>query len=348
MRKETTEKDPFWAKTGMQPYRLIAGNQRTEYLLYELRERQAELEMQNEELLRTHVSSEEYKGCCTELSLVAPVGYLILTHDGLIDEINTIALELIGIEREKLLHRHFSVFVTADDVEHWYAFFSDAIKNNEQQNTWLTLKRSDATEFSVQLDCRPVKNGDKKPVLYITLTNIIESKLTEKNLREIDAHTLPMALPSAEMGSWDWDITSGRVIFNERWAKLRGYQLEEIEHHVDTWENGIHPNDFSTYHAALTAHLDNLTPFFQVEYRIRTLSGPLIWILNRGVVSKRDTMGNPLHMAGIEIDITKNKRNNEELRVVATAFEPQEESMTLTDSHDIGLDNFKPANDTYW
>ncbi|MGZ5573532.1 MAG: sensor domain-containing protein [Methylobacter sp.] len=332
MRKETIKKNPLWVETGGQRYHLLTGKGHTQDLLYEPPQHQTKLE----ELLRSHGALEESRDRYAELYDFAPVGYFTLTHDGLIDEINSTALELIGVERKKLLHHHFSVFVTAAYADHWHLFFSNAKKHYERQNTWLTLKRSDGTEIPVQLDCRRVINADKNPLLYITLTDITESQLTERALHEVEMHTLSMALASAEMGSWDWDITTGRVIFNERWAKLRGYRLEDIEPHVDAWENGIHPNDFPAYDAALTAHLENRTPFFQAEYRVRTLTGPLIWILNRGTVIKRDSKGNPLHMAGIEMDITERKRNDEELRIAAIAFESQE-GMIVTDPDGVIL-----------
>lgn len=319
MRKETIKKNPLRVETGRKRYRVLAEKCRTEDLLYELPGHQVELEIQNEELLRADAALAKSQDRYAELHDFAPVGCFVLTHDGLIDEINSSALELIGRERKKLLHHHFSVFVAAADVDYWHLFFSGLMKHYQQQNTWLTLKRGDDTEFPVQLDCRRVINGDKNPVLYISITQITEGQLAERVLPEDETRTLSMLPVRAEMiGSWDWDISTGRVVFNERWAKLRGYRLEEIEPHVDTWENGIYPNDFSVYHTALTAHLENRLPFFQAEYRIRTLSGPLIWILNRGIVIKRDIAGNPLRMAGIEIDITeRRRRNDEELHIVA-------------------------------
>jgi PAS domain S-box-containing protein len=316
MRKETTEKYPLRAETGRQRYHVLAGKCRTEDLLPG---HQGGLEIPNQELLYVPVASEQFRYRYAEFCDFASVGYLILTHDGLVDEINSTALQMIGVERKKILHHNFSVFVTAADVDHWHLFFSDVIKYCKRQNTWLTLKRSDDTEFSVQLDCQRVINSDKDPVFHITFTNVSGSILTAKTLREIGTHTFPMA--SSEVGSWDWDIASGRVIFNERWAKLHGYRLEEIEPHVDTWENGIHPTDFPVYQSALTAHLENLTLFFQAEYRIRTLSGPLVWILNRGTVIQRDSEGNALRMVGIEMDITERKRNENKCSMAAIAFE---------------------------
>lgn len=334
MRKETINKNSLWAETGGQGYRLLTGKHPIQDLRYELPQHQSEMEKQNEELLRSHSALEESRDRYAALYDFAPIGYLTLTHDGLIDEINSTALDLIGVERKKLLHHQFSVFVTAADADHWRLFFSTAKQNYQRQNTRLMLKRSDGTEFPVQLDCRRVINADKNPVLYITLTDITESQLAARALPEVDIHTLSRVLDNAEMGSWDWDIATGRVIFNECWAKLRGYRLDDIEPHVDTWEHGIYPNDFPIYEAALIAHLENRTPFFQAEYRIRTVSGPLVWILNRGIVIKRDSKGNPLQMAGLEIDITERKRKDEALRIAAIAFESQE-GIFVTDSNAV-------------
>jgi len=36
-------------------------------------------------------------------------------------------------------------------------------------------------------------------------------------LHDADTHTLAITLASAELGTWDWDITTGHVIFNEHW-----------------------------------------------------------------------------------------------------------------------------------
>ncbi len=300
----------------------------------EFRLRKTGLEKRNEELQRAHIDLEQSYDRYAAFYDFAPVGYLTLSHKGLITEINPAAVALFGLEHKRLLCRHFATFISAEDDNRWRLFFSAAINRDGRQNIELTLKRNDGTVFFVQLDCRRIMIEDKEPVLYVALTDITESKQQEAVLHEVETHILSMALASAKMGSWDWDITTGSVVFNERWAKLRGYRLEEIELDVDIWQNNIYPDDFAAYDAALTAHLEQRTPFFQAEYRIRTLSGPLIWILNRGIVVKRDSNGNPLRMAGIEMDITKHKHNDEELRIAAIAFE-SEEGMIVTDPNAV-------------
>ena len=279
-------------------------NHTAEELLYELQVHQVELEMQNDELRKAHVALEESRDRYIDLYDYAPVGYLLLTRDGLIEEINLTASKLLRESRRKLLNRHrrFAAFVIPTDADRWHLFFTGIMKRNERKSIELTLRRCDDTEFPAQLDCLCADS-----TLRITLTDITEIKKVEETLREVETHKLAIALASAEMGSWDWDIKTGQVIFNERWAKIRGYQLNEIKPHVSTWENGIHPEDFPAYHAALVAHLENQTPFFQAEYRVRTRSGSLVWVMNRGTVIKRDLEGSPLRMAGIEMDITERK-----------------------------------------
>ncbi len=337
MRKDTIEQNPLRQIAEVQRHLVLVKEPAVcpaDELLNERQMYQLEFQMQNEELRRAYIALEKSRDRYAELYDAAPVGYLTLSNKGLITEINSTAAGLLGLERNKSLHRLFAAFVSADDGDRWHHFFSDVMKHTQRKNTRLTLKRSDGVMFSVQLECHHVITGDKEPVLYITLTDIAESKHTEDILHEVETHTLSMALACAEMGSWDWDISTGRVIFNQRWAKMRGYRLANIEPHVDTWENGIHPNDFPSFHAALTAHLENRTPFFQAEYRVRTLEGALIWILNRGTVIKRDTQGNPLRIAGIEMDITERKHNDEELRIAAIAFESQE-GMIVTNPNGV-------------
>lgn len=161
-----------------------------------------------------------------EMYDVAPVGYLTLTHEGLIAEINLTAADLLGADRQELLSRCFDAIVTPQDGDSWHYFFSGVMEHHMRQAIELTLKRSDGAEFPVQLDCRYVMCGDQDSRLCITLTDITSGKQEHAALGEIEMNTAQI-LANAGLGSWDWDIKTGRVIFNECWAKLRGYRLEE-------------------------------------------------------------------------------------------------------------------------
>ena len=55
-------------------------------------------------------------------------------------------------------------------------------------------------------------------------------------LEQDDPRRLAWALEGTRLGLWDWDMVSGQTIFNERWAEIIGYRLEELQPTtIDTW-----------------------------------------------------------------------------------------------------------------
>lgn len=138
--------------------------------------------------------------------------------------------------------------------------------------------------------------------------DISDIKKEQQKVRQSEEH-FNLALRGADLGAWDWNIKTGEVIFSPRWAEMRGYKLEEIKPHVDTWTTGLHPDDLAHVQKALTDYHQGLIPEYEVEFRTLTKSGSWIWVLVRGKVFARDEHGNPTRMVGTELDITQRKKN---------------------------------------
>jgi PAS domain S-box-containing protein len=113
-------------------------------LLYELRVHQIELEMQNEELRRAQLETEEQRAKYHELFDLAPVGYLTLSEKDVVDEANFTAAHLLGVERRELVGRPFSPFVLAADQEVYYLHRRLLEKTGERQSCELRLQRPGA------------------------------------------------------------------------------------------------------------------------------------------------------------------------------------------------------------
>ncbi|HEY4785579.1 MAG TPA: CHASE domain-containing protein [Bacteroidales bacterium] len=137
------------------------------------------------------------------------------------------------------------------------------------------------------------------------IANQLTSELRESETR------LRFAIEGSKLGTWDWDIKTGRVVFNEYWATMLGYTPEEIEPYVQTWENMIHPDDKAGVMLALNKHLKGEIDSYQAEYRIRSKSYGWKWILDIGRVTQRNTLGNPLRVVGTHSDITERKQDEE-------------------------------------
>jgi PAS domain S-box-containing protein len=125
---------------------------------------------------------------------------------------------------------------------------------------------------------------------------------------------LEMAFHGAGLASWDWDIETGAVSYNERWAQIRGYSLHEVAPHISSRMDGIHPEDLPLVEQQLKACLAGQIVEYEAEMRVHTCAGEWTWILDRGRVIERNEQGKPLRMAGVEIDITARKRGELELK----------------------------------
>jgi PAS domain S-box-containing protein len=119
---------------------------------------------------------------------------------------------------------------------------------------------------------------------------------------------LDRVIAGAQLGLWDRDIPTGHVTFNRRWTEMLGYALEEVEPHERSWQRLIHPEDLHRVTSALDAHLQGLTPFYEIEHRLRTKDGGWKWVLTRGSVVQRDKDGRPMRVSGTHIDLTDRKQ----------------------------------------
>ena len=117
-----------------------------------------------------------------------------------------------------------------------------------------------------------------------------------------------------DLGSWQWDIDLGTLIFNDKWAKMLGYTIDELSpYSIDIWHKLIHPDDFKTMEDSLLAHFDGKSPQYYCEIRLLHKSGQWVWVRHIGKVTLRSNKGAPLYMTGIHQDISDYKKNELEL-----------------------------------
>lgn len=124
-----------------------------------------------------------------------------------------------------------------------------------------------------------------------------------------DTHRMEAILEGTNVGTWEWQIDTGKTIFNDRWAEVLGYSLKEIEPtNFETWEKFAHPEDLQRSMILLEKHFNHQLPYYEFEGRMRHKDGRWVWILDRGKVSLWDDDGNPLKMSGTHQDITEQKQ----------------------------------------
>jgi PAS domain S-box-containing protein len=170
-------------------------------------------------------------------------------------------------------------------------------------------------ELNATLEQKVEERTEELEKSNLRLLNEIEVRaLAEKNL-EIQKERLSHIIDGGMLGTWEWNVQTGQTSFNEKWAEIVGYTLEELSPiSIDTWTRLTHPDDLKRSETALQKHFNKETNNYDIELRMRHKNGDWIWIEDSGKVVSWDDKGKPLNMFGIHQNITKRKLAEGELK----------------------------------
>ena len=194
----------------------------------------------------------------------------------------------------------------------------------------LEITARDGRLIPIELNVSDLADADGRSIGRIgVFRDVTQRRRAAEALRRSEER-LNLALESTGLGLWDWDLRTGYVALNERWAEILGYPREELEGERDAWERRVHPDDVDAAKEALRRHLAGETPVYESEHRLQTRSGAWVWVLDRGRVVDRDPDGRPLRMVGTEQDITSRRAAEEERSLLVAAVEQAAESIVIT------------------
>ena len=283
--------------------------QNSETLVHELRVHQIELEMQNEELRQAHEALGASRDRYLDLYELAPIGYLTLTGEALIAEINLTCAKLLGRERKQLINRRFASFVGEPDKERWYRLFHDVMEdsNGESRSFDLKMQRGDKSIIYTHVDCQLWVEVGAGPVLRMALADITRLKQAETDLRVAAA-----AFESQE-GIFITDANGVILKVNNAFTKITGYSAAEaIGQTPRLLKSGRHD---AAFYAALWDSIKN-TGVWSGEIYNRRKNGEICpQALNITNVPGSD--GSTVQYVTALTDITQQKIAAEQIRQLA-------------------------------
>jgi diguanylate cyclase (GGDEF)-like protein/PAS domain S-box-containing protein len=311
-------------------------------LLHELRVHQIELEMQNEALRQSQHALEASRDRYLDLYEFAPVGYLTLSAEGVIESINLTGVTLLGRERKALLRFGFSVCVAPEERERWMQHFLSVREQAAPSRVELTLLRGDGTVFQAKLDCVPQKEGAGGTTLRVTLSDISERKAAEAMVKESEEFkTAILDAMSAQIAVLDRDGMI--VLVNEAWRRfardnaatpvMPARNTQVGTNYLAICQGSVGASTAGAGEAAdgILGVLDGRWPSFSLEYPCHSPTAQRWFVMSvtplgderRGVVIAHT-------------DITERQLAEDELRIAAVAFSTQN-GMMITDPKGVIL-----------
>jgi PAS domain S-box-containing protein len=220
-------------------------------------------------------------------------------------EINEQFYYLLGFDRSEALGKtifELGIFSkdTADEI------LRRADSNGKVVNVEVDLTTKNGDIKHVLLSAENIFVQDKK-YRYTVVHDITEEKNTQLCLDK-ERIRLTSILEGTNVGTWEWNVQSGKTVFNERWAEIVGYSLKELEPvSIATWKNLAHPDDLETSSKLLGKHFSNELEYYECAIRMKHKNGEWIWVLDRGKVATWTEDKKPLLMCGTHQDVTKEK-----------------------------------------
>jgi diguanylate cyclase (GGDEF)-like protein/PAS domain S-box-containing protein len=139
----------------------------------ELQQRQEELELINKELAQSQMKLEVAYRQYTDLYDFAPVGYLTMTRNGAIHQVNLAGANLLGVNHSEATQVRLAAFVSSESRPAFDIFFEKLLSGEGKESCELVLKKRGDGQLWARLEASCFENGN---VCRALLTDITERK----------------------------------------------------------------------------------------------------------------------------------------------------------------------------
>ncbi|MEX2512636.1 MAG: response regulator [Cyclobacteriaceae bacterium] len=168
----------------------------------------------------------------------------------------------------------------------------------------------------------PLKLNSGEVIGMVGITNDISNRKKAELALEKKSNRLDAIIKGTNVGTWEWEIGTDKIVINKRYAEMLGFGTEELMNLSDEdWKNLCHTDDYLHREHLLQKHFNKKTSFYECELRLKHKRGNWVWILDRGKVFSWSSQGKPEIMYGTHQDISIQKEIENQLKEAKEAAE---------------------------
>lgn len=278
------------------------------------------------------------------------VGMFFASHHGEILDSNDRFLEMVGYSREDLeMGLVLWNELTPPEYHQQDQEIVARLQNRETLAPWQKeYYRKDGSRIPVLIGVANLETERNQVCIVVDMTQQqealrqcqeAEAKLARLNSeleQRIDERTqslqrseerLRLAFDAANMGNWDWDILNNEIIWSESLERMMGLEPGSFDGELEKVIQMIHPDDREKVLQAIDRTTHNDEPY-ELEFRFIKPDGSIRWAASRASVI-RDQNGFPIRLIGVDVDITRRKQFEEDLRQVNQELEHRLDELKL-------------------
>jgi len=246
-----------------------------------------------------------------DLVELAPDGFVILQNERVV-YVNRKGANLVGLDSpEKLLGVRLTDYVHPDDAQISLAR-QQSIKESGKPVPLkrFRVRRGDGSQIVMESCAGPCQfNG--QPAIQLIARDVTDQTRAEEALRDSQAN-LANAQRIARLGSWEWEIKTGKLAWSDEVYRLFGLEPQQSVPSYEKFLNSIHPDDRDFVDSAVQDAVAGKQRY-DVEYRMIRSDGVEATVHTQGELES-DESGEPWRMTGIVIDVTERKRAEQAVR----------------------------------
>lgn len=239
----------------------------------------------------------------------AAVGLHWVGPDGTILRVNQAELDMLGYSRDEYIGHQITEFHVDQPV------IEDILQcltaGEELHDYEARLRCKDGTIKHVLIDSNVLWEDGEFVHTRCFTRDISERKQAESQLRQSEER-LSLALEAGRMGTWEWHIPTGNVIWSPTLEEIHGLSPGSFSGTFEAYLQDIHPDDrrhvLETVHQTVEQGQEH-----HLEYRIIWPDDSVRWLEARGTLFYDDAR-QPVRMIGVCSDITLRKRLEQQLR----------------------------------
>lgn len=316
-------------------------------LIHELEVHQIELEMQNEELCIAKEKAELAEEKYTDIYDFAPSGYLSISKDGKIVELNFAAAHMLGKVRSKLKNRCFAFYLSQESLPVFNLFVQKVFTNKVKQACEVIITNEVTKPIYVNIEGILSQNDE---LCHLTLSDITERKKAEQELvmakekAERNEMEIKKAQEIAHLGSWYLNVKTNEVVWTEELYKMYGFDPTIPPPPYTEHMKLFTPESWDTLSTSLAKTRETGIPY-ELELKTVRIDNSKGWMWVRGE-AVLDESKNIIGLWGAAQDITERKKSEEALQKseakLSALFSSMSEMVVL---HELVYDKErKPAN----
>jgi PAS domain S-box-containing protein len=245
----------------------------------------------------------------------AAYGIVITDRLGEILSVNGALCEMTGYSESELVGQNTRILRSGLQDDRFYQELWDRIlAGHPWRGEWINRRR-DGSCYNEEVTITPVLDERGEVSHFIGIKQDITARTRTEAALQHSKEQLSLAIEGSGIGLWDWNVATDEMFFNEHWAQMVGYTLEELGPlNSGTWRSLCHPDDLTLMEDAQKRHFAGETPSFRIEARLLHRDGHHVWTVTRGKVAQLDAQGRPIRITGTQLDISTTKKAAEKLQ----------------------------------